>query len=147
MAVYREFFKAVELIQANTWTLDHSTIRGAVTNGNDEIWHSAKMLADVYGVKGSRLQVSTTRADGSNPGKMVHIKIRGIDEWAVTDGRMTKEEATVEYALCYFTDTIGVFLDGKRYAGVFFLDELVNRKRKFANKLWEEWERKMTAHE
>ena len=102
MAVYREGFHALELIKRRSVQVFRDAADfGAPTKRNDEIWMAAKQLCDWYGIKESR------KVSRYLTGRSVTKEVQLIDEWAVSDGIKTIQEATTNYIVNFVTCTTG----------------------------------------
>lgn len=92
MAVYREGFKAIELIEnRSTQIFNDACDFGAPTKQGDDVWNAAKQLCDWYGEK------ETREENRYSTGRSVSQKVTLIDEWAVSDERKTIDQATEVY--------------------------------------------------
>ena len=98
MAIYREGFHAVKSLQEQAIRIyDDACDYGVPVKKNDANWNLAKMLFNMYGDKDTRRQHDYST--GSN----VYTSFKLVDEWAVSDERLTLKQATKTYSLCYTT--------------------------------------------
>jgi hypothetical protein len=102
MAVYREGYKAKELIERNSKKIFQDACDyGAPAKKGDAIYIAATQLATMYGDE-------ITRRENRYPtGRSVSINFTLIDEWAVSDERKTIEEAYEFYRLDFISCTEG----------------------------------------
>lgn len=92
MAVYREGYKAVELIENSSKRIfPDACDYGAPTKVGDSIWNSLKQLKEWYGVEDTRHK--------DEFGCTVVVEL--MDEWAVSDGRKNIKEATERFLVTY----------------------------------------------
>lgn len=86
MAVFREAFNAMELIQKNSsQVFSDAADYGAPYVKGDKIWDACQQLASYH-------DPGTEKSEKWKGGKTLEIIV--IDEWAVSDGRKTVEQAT-----------------------------------------------------
>ena len=96
MAVYREGYKAIELIsKKSTRIFMDACDYGAPTKKGDEVWNAAKQLCKSYGIEGTR------KENRYSTGRSVSQKVTLIDEWAVSDERKTIDQATEVYLVSF----------------------------------------------
>lgn len=108
MSVYKDFFHAVQYIETHSHQIwNNSCDYGAPTKKGDKIWGAMQMLA-VYAVDGTR------KVQEYATGKTVEVEVYGIDEWAVSDERLSQKDAEVKFKMCYTTTQRGSF-DGYVY--------------------------------
>lgn len=108
MSVYKEFFHAVQYIKTQSQQIwNDACDYGAPTKKGDKIWTAMKMLAD-YAVDGTR------KVERYETGTTVEVEVYGIDEWAVSDVRLSQKDAEVKFKMCYTTTQRGSF-DGYVY--------------------------------
>lgn len=94
MAVYREGYSAVKDIQNQSRQIwPDACDYGAPTKIGDRLWNTVKQAIDWYGIKSTR----TSKMKGH-----VTAVISLMDEWAVSDGRKTDEEATEYFKIDYY---------------------------------------------
>ena len=92
MAVYREGYKFVEMIEKKTSRVFNDAFDiGAPVIKGDPIWKMLQYVVKMYGIEESRAQDECG----------VYINIKLVDEWAVSDGRKTMEQATEKYEIRY----------------------------------------------
>lgn len=116
MAVYREGYKALELIQKRSKQIyDDACDFGALTRKGDELWNAAKQLIDWYGDKNRKQEDYST-------GATITCDFTLIDEWAVSDERKTEEEATEKYRLTYVHCKNGIKTKEGKYDGYFYIE-------------------------
>lgn len=102
MAVYREGFYAVEQItKASVRIFPDAADYGAPTKQGDKIWQVAKQLVEWYGEKDTREE------NRYSTGRSVTSKVTLIDEWAVSDGRKSMEQATITLTVSFVSCTTG----------------------------------------
>jgi hypothetical protein len=96
MAVYREGYIALELIQNNSFQIFPDACDfGAPTRKGDSIWNAAKQLVDWYGEEGTRTE------NRYSTGRSVEAHVELMDEWAVSDGRKSEREATDRFIVSF----------------------------------------------
>jgi hypothetical protein len=112
MAVYREGYSAVESIQQLSFKIfPDSADFGAPTKQGDRLWNSVKTACEWYGIKSTRVWDSRFH----NRGELIQY-IYLLDEWALSDGRKTEEEATDFFCITYHKIKNGLNLE---YDGFF----------------------------
>lgn len=99
MAVYREGYHAIELIQNNSFQIFPDACDfGVPVKKGDEIWNWSKQLIEQYGVEGTR------KENRYGTGYSVEAQVELMDEWAVSDRRKTEKQATdrfiVQFVSC-----------------------------------------------
>jgi len=96
MSVYKEGYKAIAEIQQNERQVykDASDF-GAVTKKDDAIWNLAKNLVKDYGLNGTR------KESRYSTGRSVTTHVQLMDEWAVSDGTKSINEATEIYLVVF----------------------------------------------
>jgi len=113
MAVYREGYSALNLIQSQTVRIYNDACdTGAPTKKGDAIWNAAKQLTDCYGDENTRSE------ERYSTGRSCKSDFTLIDEWAVSDERKTIEEATETYCIEFVSCTDGKC---KGYDGYIFV--------------------------
>lgn len=114
MAVYREGFKAIELIEKNSVRIYNDACDfGAPTKKGDEIWNAAKQLVTWYGDEGTRSE------NRYATGRSCKADVTLIDEWAVSDERKTISQATEVYSVEFVSCTDGKCKDYDGYVFVY----------------------------
>jgi len=94
MSVYKEGYHTVELIQKQSKQIwPDACDFGAPTKKDDDLWKWVKQASEWYGIKTCRKSDYTGH---------VSTIISLIDEWAVSDGRKTEEQATEYYHINYY---------------------------------------------
>jgi len=97
MAVYREGYHAAKLIEDRSVQIfQDAADYGAPTTKGDDIWNAAKQLCDWYGVPNTRQE------HRYSTGISVEQQVQLMDEWAVSDGRKSEQQATDLFKV-YFT--------------------------------------------
>jgi hypothetical protein len=112
MAVYREGFDIMNKIQrASQLIYPDACDYGAPAKQGDTLWNDLTQLIEWYGVEGS---VSRNRY-----GCCAVVEL--VDEWAVSDGVKTMQQATQSYYVSYTKCTTG---SCRGYDGFIYIDKL-----------------------
>jgi hypothetical protein len=94
MSVYKEGFAIVEMLERNQAAIYNDAADcGVFTKFKDATWKAVVQLVEWYAVKGTR--------KATNAGPTTTIKL--IDEWAVSDERLSINDATILYQVTYTT--------------------------------------------
>lgn len=118
MAVYREGFTIVEnLLNNSRQIFSDAADYGVLVKKGDEFWNQAKQLVEWYGVEGTR------KEERYSTGVTVKHDIELMDEWAVSDGRKTEEQATIQYTVS-FVSLSTRHRETKGYNGYITIDQL-----------------------
>ena len=97
MAVYREAFKALEVYDKckhQIW--NDACDEGVVVEENDSNYMWLKQLATSYADKGTRKVMANNQ---------VKVNVTVIDEWAVSDERLSIKDATMKFEVSYYKFT------------------------------------------
>jgi len=98
MSVYKEGFEALQQIISNSKQIwGDSADFGVLAKKNDKFWNFAKLLGTYYSdITSRKVNVYQTQ---SGYMKSQSIIIMLMDEWAISDKRLTVEQATQYYNL------------------------------------------------
>ena len=97
MSVYKEGFKAIELIERSSVQIfEDASDFGAPVRKGDMLWNMMAGAVESYLVPGTR------KVSRYATGRTVTAAIKIVDEWAVSDEIKTIEQAT-EYWMITFT--------------------------------------------
>ena len=98
MAVYREGFEILESLQKQSQQINPATADwGVPLKVRDKNWYQVKQLVDTYQIKGTR--TGLLNRPKSLLGTSIQVEL--IDEWAVSDKRLTLDKATSIYRIDY----------------------------------------------
>lgn len=121
MAVYREGFSALETIErASVRIYDDACDYGALTKQGDSIWNAAKQLVDWYKDHDNQQRMESIYSTGKTVSNIVEL----MDEWAVSDGRLTVRQATKRFKVVFVKVNQGIKKQGKVYEGYVYVEEL-----------------------
>ena len=98
MSVFKEGYSIVnQITKSSKQIFPDACDFGTLIKKGDSIWNDLKQLIDWYGVEGTRVE------NRYSTGSSVSHKIKLMDEWAVSDGYKTVEQATEYYIVEYVT--------------------------------------------
>lgn len=98
MAVYREGFSAIEIISGHSKQIfDDAADYGMPVRKGDLLWKLVGQCVDTYRIPNARKVYKYPNGKGITLARTVSDRIKLIDEWAVSDGRKTLDEATEIY--------------------------------------------------
>lgn len=118
MSVYKEGFTILDEIQNRSKRIFADAADfGVPVKKDDRIWNDAKQLADWYGVEGTR------KESRYSTGRSVEKKVELIDEWAVSDERMSVSQATKLFLLTFVSCNTGAC---KGYDGYINIEKIRN---------------------
>ena len=116
MAVYREGYHIIKLIEAKSETIySDACDYGVPTKKGDDTWNLAKQAFDIYGEK------ETRKENRYDTGRSVEAIISLMDEWAISDEHKTKQEATDKFLIHFVSCTTGAC---KGYDGYIYIQKL-----------------------
>ena len=93
MSVYKEGYHIINYIEANTHIIEEGYLdEGVAMVKGDTIWNMVNQLVTWYGVEGSRYERVF-----NNHHVNIGTDVALIDEWAVSDGRKSIDQATDRY--------------------------------------------------
>lgn len=118
MSVFKEGYHALEIIQKQSKQVwPDACDFGAPVKEGDSTWIAAKQLSDWYGIKSTR-EVSVI----NSANKTVKVVVSLMDEWSVSDGHKTAEQATQYFEVSYYK---APNIPGN-YDGFFAVEEITN---------------------
>jgi hypothetical protein len=117
MAVYREGFKILELLQKQQVNIFRDACDyGVPVIKGEPNWLLVNQLVTTYG------DIKTRRENRYSTGRSVEAKITLIDEWAVSDERKTINEATETYLVTFVSCNEGMCRGFDGYVNIILLN-------------------------
>ncbi len=98
MSVFKEGYHVLSLIEKQSKQVwPDACDEGTPIKEGSSLWNSVKQICEWYGIKSTR-EVSII----NSANKTVKIVVSLMDEWSVSDGHKTAEQATQYFEVSYY---------------------------------------------